>query len=147
MNCCLKWEETLLQYGELDADERAAADRHLARCEGCRIFWEACCAIDRELTEGLAGLEPSSGFHTRVMAHAVAANRPGVAWTAEVLDGIGWLSLLGILAGLIARLAPDWAAVHLAIAWLNPGTLIPIGGVLALGALGYGLHALWDPRA
>src|SRR5690242_13112582 len=112
MNGCEEWEELLLQYQELEPGRRQTVDLHLAVCAGCRDFLAALETIDTELAAALGEVEPAPGFDTRVRAQAGAAMRtprPGLRdGLIEALDGIGWLSVAGILAMLAAHGRLEW---------------------------------------
>lgn len=139
MSGCKEWEELLLQYEDLEADTRRSVDRHLAACAGCRGFLETLETIDLELTAMLRDMEPAPGFDTRVLARA-SAMAPTRLWITEALDGIGWLSIAGILTLLAAHWTAEWNGTRLPAAWLSLAWLQPLGAVLIAAALAYGLH-------
>lgn len=146
MNGCEQWEELLLHFQELEPDLRQAADLHLAVCAGCREFLETLEAMDMELAAALSGVEPAPGFDTRVQARAGSLAPSPRPELMEALDGIGWLSVAGILAILAAHWVPEWTARQISTAWLNPSLLQPMGAVLIAGAVIYGLHT-WKELA
>lgn len=146
MNGCEEWEELLLQYRELEPATRRNVDVHLVTCPDCRDFLEALDAIDLELTGALSEVVPAPGFDTRVKARtgsSVRAPRPGLI---EALDGIGWLSMAGILALVTAHWAPAWATTHVSFTGLNLALLQPLGVALFTAALVFGLHT-WHKLA
>ncbi len=140
MNGCEPWEELLLQFQDLEPGLRQRVELHLAACAGCREFLETLETMDTELTAALSDVETAPGFDTRVQARAGSIAPSPRPELMEALDGIGWLSIAGILAILAAHWVPEWAARQLSTTWLNPSLLPPMGAVLIAGAVIYGWH-------
>lgn len=138
MNGCEPWEELLLQFQDLEPGLRQRVEFHLAACAGCREFLETLEAVDMELTAALNDVETAPGFDIRVRARAGSLAPSPRPELIEALDGIGWLSIAGILAILAAHWVPEWAARQLSTTWLNPSLLPPMGAVLIAGAVVYG---------
>jgi len=141
MNFCTEWEDLLLRYQELDPVERDLIDRHLTRCPECRLFLETIEEIDVDLATALTGVEPAPGFQTRVMARRSGPQRLPAPWISEVLDGIGWLSLLGLATTLISYFAPGWLTARLPPAWPELEMLNRAGVILMLAAVAYGVRS------
>jgi len=62
--------------GTLDADERAAFETHLARCERCREAVVEQEAVVSELAGAVPAVEPPPTLRTRVLEAAFAGGRP-----------------------------------------------------------------------
>ena len=98
---CASFEELLLDYAALPAQERNAVDLHLAQCSRCRQFSDAVSQLDVALTEQFSGVQPSGSLQTRL--HAVATSRPPLrapSMLPELLDLIGFAGI-GLVVSLI----------------------------------------------
>ena len=72
MKPCRKNRETIvwLASGTLESGQASALRDHLARCEGCRGYWEEITSVTRELAaaEPESRIQTSEIFHRRVVA-------------------------------------------------------------------------------
>jgi predicted anti-sigma-YlaC factor YlaD len=106
---CMVWGDLLLDYSELPADERQAADAHLAGCADCREYLETMAHLETGLVELYSGTKVSPAFRSEVRAclnAGIGLEQPSVL--PEVLDFIGWA---GIIAAIVC------------LAWLLPHQL------------------------
>ena len=94
-----------LALDALDAREAAALRDHLARCEGCRRYWEEISNVTERLASAApdSNLEASEVFHHRV---------------AEELQAVGSSSVLENLAAWLRGSKLNWRVALPAIAVL-----------------------------
>jgi anti-sigma factor RsiW len=94
-----------LALDALDAREAAALRNHLARCEGCRRYWEEISNVTERLASAApdSNLEASEVFHHRV---------------AEELQAVGSSSVLENLAAWLRGSKLNWRVALPAIAVL-----------------------------
>jgi len=99
---CASFEELLLDYPDLTAQERDAVDLHLTQCANCRRYSDTLLQLDVALTEQFSGVQPSELFRSRL--HAITTNRsPQFPLTApsflpELLDLIGVAGIMLVVS-------------------------------------------------
>ena len=77
-----------LALGALDARKAAALRDHLARCEGCRRYWEEISNV----TERLAAAAPDTNLEASEFFHHRVAGKLQAAEPSSVLENLGaWL--------------------------------------------------------
>jgi anti-sigma factor RsiW len=104
---CPEFEERLLCHDELASIERVAVDQHVAHCEECRSFLSALDQVDTALTAALSTRGASPAFVRTVwqdLARQARMRRPSMI--PEMLDGLGWASIIAVLLGLAAFFVP-----------------------------------------
>ena len=127
---CASFEELLLDYADLPAQERDAVDLHLTQCASCRQYSETLSQLDVALTEQFSGVQPSELLHSRL--HAVTTSqspRSAPSFLPELLDLIGFAGI-GLVVSLIL-----WKVVPIpAITDVVPivGVVLPVCAGLAL---------------
>ena len=84
---------------------------HAARCETCAALLDALREVDSGLETAYAGIHapPSLAAGVRLKI-AGEGPRRGLSLLPEVLDLIGWLAILGLVAVLVPQLVPPWGA-------------------------------------
>ena len=138
---CASFEELLLDYADLPAQERDAVDLHLTQCASCRQYSETLSQLDVALTEQFSGVQPSELLHSRL--HAVTTSRS--PWSTpsmlpELLDLIGIAGIVLVLSLVIWKVVPipqitDFVPIV--------GTVLPVCaglvlfGIVLLGARVY----------
>lgn len=104
---CASFEELLLDYADLPAQERVAVDLHLAACANCRQYADALSQLDVALTEQFSGIQPSELLHSRL--HAVTASRSPLrspSFVPELLDLIGVAGIVLVLSLILWKVVP-----------------------------------------
>ena len=112
MTPCAECEERLLDYETLSAADRVALDAHVSGCAGCRDFRSALARADAALEKALGPISVSPRMKRAVLEQVHPSPLP------EVLDGIGWLGVAGIVAAVSYTLAGPVAATFIAGAGL-----------------------------
>ena len=137
---CASFEELLLDYADLPAQERVAVDLHLTQCASCRQYSDTLSQLDVALTEQFSGVQPSELFHSRL--HAVTTSRSPLSapsFLPELLDLIGFAGI-GLVLSLIL-----WKVVPIpAITDFVPivGLVLPVcAGVVLFGIVLLGARA------
>ena len=124
---CREFEERLLVYDELDADQRESVSAHLIQCQDCQSFLSALSAVDTALHAAFAHTAVSADFSnsvTQKLLSQTARYRPSLI--PEMLDAIGWAAVIAILLWLTAFFVPGAEfTTPLAAAM---GTALLIGG-------------------
>lgn len=116
MKPCPEYQQdiSLLQAGALSSAESAHVRAHLTRCAGCQEYAEQMSALCDDLAEASTSvpqLEPSSGFHQRLLRRLQSEAQPKlgvfqslrhwvVEWRPGILTGATGLAALIILATL-----------------------------------------------
>ncbi len=105
--------DLILGYEELDHDERARADAHLAGCEPCRRLLDDCGAAESrgvdaiaiDLDDPLAGHDPSVRADADASRAELLARLPAgstsVAWWRRGDTAMGLLALAAVLVALV----------------------------------------------
>ena len=104
---CREFEERLLVYDELGLDGRQGVSTHLVQCEDCRTFLSALSDVDTALQAAFAHSTVSADFSKSVARKLLgqpARRRPSLI--PEMLDAIGWASVIAILQWLTAFFVP-----------------------------------------
>ena len=104
---CASFEELLLDYADLQAQEREAVDLHLTQCASCRQYFDTLLQLDVALTEQLSGVRPSELLHSRL--HAVATSRSPRSTPSlvpELLDLIGVAGIGLVLSFVLWKVVP-----------------------------------------
>jgi predicted anti-sigma-YlaC factor YlaD len=106
---CASFEELLLDYADLPAQERDAVDLHLTQCASCRQYSDTLLQLDVALTEQFSGVQPSELFHSRL--HATTSRSPQARLKApsflpELLDLIGVAGIVLVLSLVLWKLGP-----------------------------------------
>jgi anti-sigma factor RsiW len=107
---CASFEELLLDYADLPAEERHAVDLHLTQCANCRQYSDILSQLDVALTDQFSGVQPSALFHSRL--HAVTTSRSpqsslrAPSFLPELLDLIGGAGIVLVLSLILWRVAP-----------------------------------------
>src|SRR5437016_3323794 len=104
MTPCGEFEERLLDYEMLGAAERTDVDAHVSGCVGCRDFRSALARADAALENALGPVSASPRVKRAVLEQVHPSPLP------EVLDGIGWLGVAGIVVGASYALAGPMVA-------------------------------------
>ena len=77
-----------LALGALEAREAAALREHIAKCEGCRRYWEEI----SDMTEGLASAKPDSNLEPSDFFHRRVAEKLREVESSSVLENLAaWL--------------------------------------------------------
>ena len=90
MKPCLRNRKLIawLALDALDAPKAAALRAHLARCEGCRRYWEEISNV----TERLASAQPDSNLEASELFHRKVAARLQAVEASSVLEDLAaWL--------------------------------------------------------
>jgi len=104
---CASFEELLLDYAELGAQERDAVDLHVTQCASCRQYSETLSQLDVALTEQFSGVQPSELFRSRL--HAVTTSRSPLSspsFLPELLDLIGVAGIVLTLSLILWKVVP-----------------------------------------
>ena len=104
---CAAFEELLLDYADLPAQEREAVDLHLNQCESCRQYSDTLSQLDVALTEQFSGVKPSELLHSRL--HAVTKSRSPLSapsFLPELLDLIGVAGIGLVLSLVLWKVVP-----------------------------------------
>ena len=104
---CASFEELLLDYTDLPAQERDAVDLHLTQCASCRQYSDTLSQLDVALTEQFSGVQPSDLFYSRL--HAVATSRSPLSapsFLPELLDLIGVAGMVLVLSVILWKVVP-----------------------------------------
>src|SRR5688572_18432728 len=104
---CASFEELLLDYADLPAQERDAVDLHLTQCASCRQYSDTLSQLDVALTEQFSGVQPSDLFYSRL--HAVATSRSPLSapsFVPELLDLIGFAGIGLVLSVILWKVVP-----------------------------------------
>jgi hypothetical protein len=118
---CGSYEDRLLDYDELSAGERELIDAHVAACIGCREYLEVLTGIDAQLTQVYGGAR----IGTEIRLH-----KP--SFIPEVLDFLGWASVIAFVVCAALLFVPVWAFSEAAATMVTP-TLI-VATVIAVSA-------------
>ena len=105
---CASFEELLLDYADLPAQERDAVDLHLTQCANCRQYSDTLLQLDVALTEQFSGVQPSELFHSRL--HALTTSRPPLSapsFLPELLDLIGVAGIVLVLSVILWKVVPS----------------------------------------
>jgi anti-sigma-K factor RskA len=106
-----------LALGALEAREAAALHDHLARCEGCRRYWEETVNV----TEGLAAAAPDSDLQASELFHRQVAEKLQATESTSVRENLAvwvrrtiriWRVALPAIAGLVIALFALHARRH-----------------------------------
>jgi len=99
---CMDWEERIALHagGDLAPVEAAEADRHLAECPDCRIFWSGLRDTMYVLRDAHTEAIPAAAF-TAVRAGVIAE----IERTRRVWRRLAWISGVGVAAALLLALA------------------------------------------
>ncbi|MCX6623498.1 MAG: hypothetical protein NTY38_21015 [Acidobacteria bacterium] len=104
---CKEFEDRLMAWDELAADERERLNAHGARCETCRQLLEAFEELDAAFSTQYAGvLAPAylrQGVHRRIQT-AVPAR---VSLLPSILDWLAWSAMLAAAALVIHFCLPQ----------------------------------------
>ena len=104
---CASFEDLLLEYRELSADERKAVDAHLAGCANCRQYLETAAELDAALAETYSGAQTAPAFREAVLSGIRAETHlPKPSALPEVLDFIGWAGVIAAMVCLTPLLPP-----------------------------------------
>ncbi len=117
---CGKFQDLILS-----GERPPALEEHLASCARCRVFRDACAAMDQTLAATLKSPELPADFAARVR-RAIEAGAPPLErrWVPGLLDAIGYGSL-ALALGLLFQAAPVYGlgasagGVVLATAWFG----------------------------
>jgi hypothetical protein len=107
---CASFEELLLDYADLPAQERDAVDLHLTQCANCRQYSDTLLQLDVALTEQFSGVQPSELFHSRL--HAVTTSQSpqsplsAPSFLPELLDLIGVAGIGLVLSLVLWKVVP-----------------------------------------
>jgi predicted anti-sigma-YlaC factor YlaD len=104
---CASFEELLLEYDDLPAQERDAVDLHLTQCSSCRQYSDALSQLDVALTEQFSGVQTSEHFSSRL--HAVTTSRSPLSapsFLPELLDLIGIAGIVLVLSLILWKVVP-----------------------------------------
>ena len=118
---CASFEDRLLDYDELSAEERESVSAHVAGCSDCREYLEVLTGIDAQLTKLYAG--------ARIGAE-ISLHKP--SFIPEVLDFLGWASVIAFVVCAALLFVPIWAFHQFVVAMVTP-TLI-VATVIAVSA-------------
>ena len=136
---CASFEELLLDYADLPAQERAAVDLHLTQCANCRQYSDTLLQLDVALTEQFSGVQPSGPLQTRL--HAVATSRPPLrapSMLPELLDLIGFAGIVLVLSVILRKVVPIPAITDFVPI---VGVVLPVfAGLVLLGLAWLGVH-------
>ena len=106
MSCAL-FEELLLDYVDLPAQERDAVDLHLTQCASCRQYSDTLSQLDVALTKQLSGVQPSELFHSRLRAVTTGRSpRSSPSFVPELLDLIGFAGIGLVLSLVLWKVVP-----------------------------------------
>jgi anti-sigma factor RsiW len=110
------WIERRLD-GVSSAAEDAALDAHVATCRACASLLTGESEVDAALASHFSDRRPPAGFATRVRTR-VGGEAPSDAhgWVADVLNAVGVLVSLGLLAPLLGGLD---GGLTRAVLWLT----------------------------
>jgi anti-sigma factor RsiW len=112
---CGEFEDRLLDYASLPDCEREMIDAHLAGCSACRMYFDTLERVDSELDRAFASIEAPAGWSETVLRRT---RTPEPSVVPELLDGIGWLGVLALLA-CVAFFLPGvnlvWAASAISV--------------------------------
>jgi anti-sigma factor RsiW len=107
---CASFEELLLDYADLPAQERAAVDLHLTQCAGCLEYSNTLAQLEAALTEQFSGVQPSELLHSRL--HAVTKSRSpqsplrAPSFVPELLDLIGGAGIVLVVSLVLWKVFP-----------------------------------------
>jgi predicted anti-sigma-YlaC factor YlaD len=104
---CASFEELLLDYADLPAQERDAVDLHVTQCASCRQYSDTLSQLDVALTERFSGVQPSELLYSRL--HAVKTSRSRLSapsFLPEVLDLIGGAGIVLVLSLVLWKVVP-----------------------------------------
>jgi predicted anti-sigma-YlaC factor YlaD len=104
---CASFEELLLEYDDLPAQERDAVDLHLTQCSSCRQYSDSLSQLDVALTEQFSGVQASEHFSSRL--HAVTTSRSPLSapsFLPELLDLIGVAGIVLVLSVILWKVVP-----------------------------------------
>jgi anti-sigma factor RsiW len=104
---CASFEELLLDYADLPAQERDAVDLHLTQCKSCRQYADTLSRLDVALTEQFSGVQPSELVRSRL--HAVTTSRSPLrapSFLPELLDLIGAAGIVLVLSLILWKVVP-----------------------------------------
>jgi len=109
---CAEFEAKLIDHANLPDADRRLVSEHVAACAGCREYLAALESMDRQLEAHFSGITAPDRLRTSVFASAEAPSR-----IPELLDGAGWIAILGIAVaiGWYERLMVDVAT----LAWIG----------------------------
>jgi len=145
---CPSFEDRLLDYDELSAGERESVHAHVVGCTDCREYLEALTGIDAQLTKLYAGARVSPEFFSaQPRSHQPVAFRISAetrlhkpSFIPEVLDFLGWASVIAVVVCAALVFVPIWAFQQLMVAIVTP-TLIGAPVIAALAAAWIGLRS------
>ena len=127
MNPCPEYETRILDSQDLPPEEREIVNAHIAGCGECQQFSMAVAEVDYSLSAALnAFAEADPSVTVRVLHQASSPPVHPPLWP-ELLDLLGWASLMGLLMGVTLLLAPN--DVQDSATWLALGAAIAIGSV------------------
>jgi predicted anti-sigma-YlaC factor YlaD len=106
MSCAL-FEELLLDYADLPAQERNAVDLHLTQCASCRQYSDTLSQLDVALIEQFSGVQPSELFHSRLRAVTISRSPLSApSFVPELLDLIGIAGIVLVLSLVVWKVVP-----------------------------------------
>ncbi len=141
---CGEFEQLLVDYAELDSEDRLRVDAHVAACAGCREFFEALRAVDAALTAQFAGREVTAAFAPSVRRRirgGTSVRRP--TWVPEILDFVGWGAIVALIAMLARWLSPQLPFHNLQPAFFSSAPFAAAAVFLAIAFL-IGLRSFAD---
>ena len=127
---CASFEELLLDYADLPAQERDAVDLHVTQCVSCRRYSDTLLQLDVALTEQFSGVQPSELSHSRL--HAVTTSRSQLSaplFLPELLDLIGVAGIVLVLSLVLWKTSPIPQILYFVP---NLGIVLPVCAGLAL---------------
>jgi predicted anti-sigma-YlaC factor YlaD len=136
---CAAFEELLLDYPDLPAQERAAVDLHLMQCVSCRQYSDTLWQLEAALTKQFASVQPSELLHSRL--HAIKTSRSPLtapSFLPELLDLIGTAGIGLVLSLVLWKVFPipiitDFVPIV--------GLVVPVcAGLVLVGIAGLGVR-------
>ncbi|MGO9241628.1 MAG: zf-HC2 domain-containing protein [Bryobacteraceae bacterium] len=135
---CTEFQDRLAGYDALGTMERQRVDAHLAHCETCRGWLEACGEADAALRAAYAGVRAPATLAISVrqrVSSTVAAGETRVSAVPEILDFIAWTGVI-CACGLLAYF---WMPREIVV---SPVVLYAVLGVLLCATLSATLWVL-----
>ena len=99
---CAQFEDLLLDYEQLDPQQRRSIDAHVAACADCRAFLDSLADLDAACSDRFAQFRAPAGFREVVLRRIdreVPLRRP--SYVPEVLYFVGWAAVVAIAVGLL----------------------------------------------
>jgi anti-sigma factor RsiW len=130
---CPEFTDLLVDYHELDNDQRQVVDAHISSCTECQTFHSALIEVDSTLTATFAGLEAPANLRQEVMSQTPLRPPSFVPLILDLTGGVAVLMVTLVLLDVYAARLP----VNIPTNWVA-------AAMLAAGALVVGYRSYAD---